>query len=211
MSAKLRAKDEEVEKLVAQQTQELKQEHQDALYALPPDDAGKLKEAVDGAEAAEAAKVELSGKVERREADLAKLSKELSTLKDDREKTLYDLAEMQTTISDKTKLLSKANESIDDLKLKLGSQEKMVLESKAREQILAKDLVDEQLLLRTAASSHNKLMESMKLWTSHLVDVAEKITMQLTAMGMPNFRFSHEARVAESARLSKFSSVFLPP
>ena len=111
---------------------------------------------------------------------------------------------MQTTISDKTKLLSKANESIDDLKLKLDSQEKMLSESHACEQILAKDLADEQLLLWTAASSHNKLVESMKLWTSHLVDVAEKITTQLTAMGMPIFRFSHETCVAESARLSEF-------
>ena len=42
-------------------------------------------------------------------------------LKEDKEKALYDLAEMQTTISDKTKLLSKANESIDDLRLKLDN------------------------------------------------------------------------------------------
>ena len=111
---------------------------------------------------------------------------------------------MQTTISDKTKLLSKANESIDDLKLKLGSQKKMLLESKAREQILAKDLEDEQLLLQTAVTSHNELVESTKLWTSHLVDVAEKLTAQLTAMGMPSFRFSREASVADSARLSLF-------
>ena len=80
----------------------------------------------------------------------------------------------------------------------------MLSESQDREQILAKDLVDEQLLLWTTTSSHNKLVESTKLWTSHLVDVAEKITAQLTAMGMPNFRFSHETRVAESARLSEF-------
>ena len=78
MSAKLRANDEEVEKLVAQQTQELKQEHQDALYALPPDDAGKLKEAVDGAEAAAAAKYELAGKVEK--LGLEELRKEIMTL-----------------------------------------------------------------------------------------------------------------------------------
>ena len=80
----------------------------------------------------------------------------------------------------------------------------MLSESQAHEQTLTKELADEQLLLRTAASSHNKLVESMKLWTIHLVDVVEKITTQLTAMGMPNFRFSHEARVAESARLSEF-------
>lgn len=90
------------------------------------------------------------------------------------------MAKMQTTISNKTKLLSKANESIDGLMLKLDSQEKMLSESQALEQILA------------------------KLWTSHLVDVAEKITTQLTDMGMPNFRFSREANMAESARPSLF-------
>ena len=116
---------------------------------------------------------------------------------------------MQTTISDKTKLLPTANEAIDDLKLKLDSQEKMLSESQARKQTLAKDLADKHLLLRTAATSHNKLMERTKLWTSHLMDVAEHITTQLTAMGMPNFRFSHEARVVESARLSEFFERFL--
>ena len=80
----------------------------------------------------------------------------------------------------------------------------MLSESQAHERTLAKDLASEQLLLRTAATSHNKLVESTKLWTSHLMDVAEQITTQLTAMGMPNFKFSHEARVAESARLSEF-------
>ena len=52
---------------------------------------------------------------------LEELTKEISTVKDDREKVLYDLEGMQTTISDKTKLLSKANVSIDDLKLKLDN------------------------------------------------------------------------------------------
>ena len=85
----------------------------------------------------------------------------------------------------------------------------MISESKAHEQILAKTLADEQLLLQTASSYHNELVEGMKLWTNHLVDVAEKITTQLTAMGMPNFRFSHEARVVESARLSEFFERFL--
>ena len=121
LAATLRAKDEEIEKLVAQRTQDLMQKHQEALDALFLDHAGKLKEAADRVEAAEATRVELVGKAENLEMDLEKLDKEISTLKGDIEKTLYDLAEMQTTISDKTKLLSKANESIDDLRLKLES------------------------------------------------------------------------------------------
>ena len=112
LAAKLHAKDEEVEKLVAEQTQELKQEHKKALDALALDHAGKLKEVIDRAAATKATRIELAGKVEKLEADLARLTQEISMLKDDKEKALYDLAEMHTTISDKTKLLSTANEPL---------------------------------------------------------------------------------------------------
>ena len=57
-----------------------------------------MKEAVDAAEAAEAAKNELADKVKKLEANLEDHDKEISTLKDNREKTLYDLAEMQTAV-----------------------------------------------------------------------------------------------------------------
>ena len=133
------------------------------LDALALDHAGKLKEVVDRAKEAEATRIELASKVEELEASLDELTKEISMLKDDREKALYDLAEMQTTISDKTKLLSKANDSIVDLKLKLETQEKMLSESQARELTLTKELADEQLLLQTAITSHNVLMATMKL------------------------------------------------
>jgi hypothetical protein len=52
LTTKLRGKDEEIEKLVAQRTQELEQRHKDILDTQVLDHAGKLKEAVDAAEAA---------------------------------------------------------------------------------------------------------------------------------------------------------------
>ena len=64
LAAMLHGKDEEIGKIVAQRTHELEQKHKDALAALVLDHAGKLKEAVDAAEAAEAAKNELASKVE---------------------------------------------------------------------------------------------------------------------------------------------------
>nr|XP_020157212.1 tropomyosin-like [Aegilops tauschii subsp. strangulata] len=154
LAAKLRGKDEEVEKLVAQQTQELEQEHKKTLDALVLDHVGKLKEAINGAEAAEAAKNELAGKVEKLEVDLEKHSKEVSTLKSDRDKTAYTLAELQVTISDKTKQLSAANDSIADLKLKLTTLEESLEGSRAREKTLAKDLQDEKKLLESAAATY---------------------------------------------------------
>nr|XP_020170553.1 uncharacterized protein LOC109756107 [Aegilops tauschii subsp. strangulata] len=103
LAAKLRGKDQEIENLVMQRTQELEQEHKKTLEALVLDHTGKLKETINAAEAAEAAKNELAGKVKKLEADLEDHGKEILMLKGDREKTLYDLAEMQTTISEKTK------------------------------------------------------------------------------------------------------------
>ena len=42
LAATLRAKDEEIERLIAQQTQDLLQKHQEALDALALDHTGKL-------------------------------------------------------------------------------------------------------------------------------------------------------------------------
>ena len=92
LAAKLRSKDEEIEKLVTQQTQELEQKHKDALDTLVLDHAGKLKEVVDAAEAAEAANSKLAGKVEELGPELEKHSKEVATLKSDRDKTIDTLA-----------------------------------------------------------------------------------------------------------------------
>ena len=74
------------------------------------DHAGKLKEAVDAAKAAEAAKNELAGKVEKLEVELVKHSKYISMLKSNRDKTAYTLADLQVTIFEKTKEIS-ANDS----------------------------------------------------------------------------------------------------
>ena len=59
LAATLRTKDEEIERLIAERSQDLAQKHQEALNALVLDHAGKLKEAVDRAEVAEATKIEL--------------------------------------------------------------------------------------------------------------------------------------------------------
>nr|XP_020166433.1 muscle M-line assembly protein unc-89-like [Aegilops tauschii subsp. strangulata] len=160
LAAKLRGKDEEIEKLVAQQTQELEPKHKDALAALVLDHASKLKEAVDAAEAAEAAKSELAGKVEELGAELEKHSKEV-------------------TISDRNKLLSEDNDSIADLKLKLTTLEETLASSRAREKTLTKKLEDEERLLASTATEHNNYVSGVKIWTARLVDVSEKLTTQL--------------------------------
>ena len=96
--AKLSAKDEEVGKLVEQRTQELEQRHKEALDAQALVYADKVKEL-------EAERNELKQK------ELA-LVKEKDTLNS-------ALSEAQAAVLSKAELLSKANDSIKDLKLKL--------------------------------------------------------------------------------------------
>jgi hypothetical protein len=119
------------------------------------------------------------------------------------------LAELQTTISDKTQQISATNDSIADLKLKLTTLEESLEGSRAREKTLAKDLKDEKLLLASAAATHNDYVDGVKIWTERLIDVAERLTMQLSIMGMPNFRFSHDRGISESAGLTMFFEVVL--
>ena len=69
LADRIRSKDEEIEKLLAQRTKELEQKHMEMLSALTVYHAGKLKEAIDAAGAAEAAKSLLEGKVNKLEAD----------------------------------------------------------------------------------------------------------------------------------------------
>ena len=163
------------------------------------DHAGNLKEVVDATEATEAAKNELAGNVEKLEAELEKHIKEVSTLKSDRDKIISTLSELQVTISDKTKLLSEANDSISDLKLKQTTLDETLKCSRAREKTLAKDLKDKKLLLASAAATHNDYVQGVGIWTERLIDVAESLTTQLSIMGMPSFRFSHEETVTDTS------------
>nr|XP_020161636.1 nuclear matrix constituent protein 1a-like [Aegilops tauschii subsp. strangulata] len=122
LAATLRGKDEEIGKIVAQRTQELEQKHKDALDALALDHADK---------------------VEKLELEQEELKKKVSELKEERDTTNRTLADLQVAISDKTKLLSEANDSINDLKLKLDGLEGTLSEVRAREETLNKALESE--------------------------------------------------------------------
>src|SRR3990170_8181624 len=207
LAAKLRGKDEEIEKLVTRRTQELEQKHKEALEALTVDHAGKLKETINAATAAEATKNELSDKVKKLEADLEERNKELLTLKGDREKTLHSLAEMQVAVSDKTEQLSSANDAIADLRLKLTTLEKSLEDGRTREKALSKDLQDERNLLKSAAAAQVDYEKGVEIWTERLVDTGEKLSAQLSTMGrdgLQGFKYSTEERVSRSARLTMF-------
>nr|XP_040258442.1 titin homolog [Aegilops tauschii subsp. strangulata] len=179
----LRVKDEEIEKLVMQQTQELERKHKDALDALALDQADK---------------------VEKLELEREELKKEVSKLTEDRDRANCTLADLQVTISDKTKLLSEANNSINDLKLKLDTLEETLSEVKAREEALNKALESERQLRKDDAAAHKDYVDTINLRIGRLIDVAGKLTTQLAAMGMPHIRYSQEVNISPNSRMTLF-------
>ena len=147
--------------------------------------------------------------MEKLELELEELKKEISKLTEDRDTANRTLADLQVTISDKTKLLSEANDSIADLKLKLTTLEETLEGSRAREKTLAKDLQEEKKLLESAAATYNDYVKGVGIWTERLIDVAERLTTQLSTMGLLNFNNSFDDRVSPSARLTMFFEALL--
>ena len=72
------------------------------------------------------------------------------------------LADAQAAVLSKAGLLSTANESIKDLKLKLESLEGTLSEAKAREGTLTKDLRTEKQLRRNEAANLNDHVDGEK-------------------------------------------------
>jgi len=77
-------------------------------------------------------------------------------------------------------------------------------EVRSREETLTKALEDEKQLRRNDAANQEDYVKGENLWISRLVGVAERLTTQLAAMGMPNFKYSPEVNVSPNARLTLF-------
>ena len=142
LAATLRGKDEEVEKRVAQRTQELEQRHKDALDAL--------------------ARVH-AREVERLELERDGLKKVVLELTEERDTANRALADAQAVVSDKAKLLFEANDSINDLKLKMDGLEGKILEARAHEETLTKALEEEKQQRRNDVANHKDYVASVNL------------------------------------------------
>ena len=75
-------------------------------------------------------------------------------------------------ISAKAKRLSEANDSINDLKLKLDGLEGMLSEVRACEETLNMALEDERQLRKDDAAAHKDYVGSVNLWISRLIAIA---------------------------------------
>ena len=91
------------------------------------------------------------------------LKKKISKLMEDRDTTNRTLADLQATISDKTKLHSKANDFVNNLKLKLDSLGGTLSEVRAREETLNKGLESERQLRKDDAAAHKDYVDSVNL------------------------------------------------
>lgn len=96
LATKLCEKDEEIQALLAQQSQELEQKHKEAIESQAVNHASKIQEAGNAVEGAEGAKTKLEGKVKKLEEEIAFNNKEVLAVKADREKTTHTLVELQT-------------------------------------------------------------------------------------------------------------------
>ena len=126
-----------------------------------------------------------------------KLTKEKDTLNG-------ALIEVQAAVLGKAEQLSKANDSIKDLTLKLEGLKKTLSEAKAREETLAKDLEAEKQQRKNVAANHRDFVDGENRWIGRLEEVAGRITTQLATMGMPNVRYTLERNASPNAKLTLF-------
>ena len=64
-------------------------------------------------------------------------------------------------------------------------------------------------MFASAIAEHKDFVSGMKIWTACLVDVSEKLTAQLSTMGLLSIRYSHDDRISESARVTMFLKAVL--
>ena len=86
------------------------------------------------------------------------------------------LVEAQNAVLVKAELLSKANGTINDLKLKLEGLEGTLSEVRAWEETLTKDLEEEKRLRRDGAAEYEEYAKGVNLWIGRRIDVAGRLT-----------------------------------
>nr|XP_040249616.1 axoneme-associated protein mst101(2)-like [Aegilops tauschii subsp. strangulata] len=147
-------------------------------------DIEKTQETVEGlAAAAEAARTQHQAALNSQEEDIAKREAGLDA------KLRAKDEEVEKLVVQRTRELEQGHrEALDaqDLKLKLEGLEGMLMETKAREGTMAKEMETEKQLRKNEAAEHKDSVEGVNRWIGRLEDVAGRITAQLAAMGMPN-------------------------
>lgn len=144
------------------------------------------------------------GKVKELEAERGGLKARADQLVKEKDLGNCALTQAQGAVLEKAELLTRANDSVQDLKLMLECLEKMLSEAKAREEVLTKGLEMENQLRKDDAATHEDFVKDENLWISRLVDVGNRTTEKLADMGMPDLRYTLEPNMSPNARLNLF-------
>ena len=140
LKATLHNKDGELEDLVQQHTKDLEDRHKVALDTLTLDFATQLKKIADDLDAASIAKADLDQQVAKLTEDLAGSAKEIVALKEEVQKAGTLLKEVQSQLSSKSQDLDTTNDTISNMKARLGSLEKEIESADAHEKLRMTDL-----------------------------------------------------------------------
>ena len=114
------------------------------------------------------------------------------------------MAEMQVAVSKNNDLLTAANDSIEDLKLKLTTLKGTLDSAKEREELLVTELQKERSLLQNAVATHQKFRDNVGIFTDKLADAAANIDKELTAMGVRDFGYPTDKNTQTSVKLAMF-------
>nr|XP_040253716.1 myosin heavy chain, embryonic smooth muscle isoform-like [Aegilops tauschii subsp. strangulata] len=147
------------------------------------------REALDAQALVHASKVkELEVERDRLKDQTLKLAEEKDTLN-------AALTEAQGAVLGKAEQLSKANDSVKDLKLKLEALEGMFSGAKAREGTLAKELETEKQLRKVEAATHKDFVDGQNRWIGRLEDVA------VVLGALEQLKSNWESSLADESRL----------
>ena len=83
---------------------------------------------------------------------------------------------MQSQLSSKSQDLGTTNDTITDMKARLGTLESEIQSADAREKFLMNDLTNMRTLRQDAEGKLQNRIEQRDLWIKNLVDITEHLT-----------------------------------
>lgn len=171
-----------------------------ALDTLTLDSTTQLKKVTDELAYASVAKCDHDQHVAKLTEDLAGSNKEVMALKEQAQKGEAALNEVRSQLSSKSQDLDTANNTITDMRARLGTLVSEIKSAAVREKLPMKDLDNARTLQKDAEDKLVNQIEQRDLWIKNLVDIAERLTTQITTMDMKSWDFSvgrHEVPIVK--------------
>ena len=178
--------------------------HEEDLAAREQALGGELKEAKAAAAAAETAKKELKAKVAQLEESLKASVERVTALNTEREKDAHTNSELQVRLSKQGDELKAAEDSIEDLELKVSTLKDSLDAVRDRETKLKEELRRERGLVESATTAAENFRCTVEVWTDDLVASASNIDQELLALKVEHLIYYPDPNLPHSAKLSLF-------